>query len=69
MPVGNLAKGRQKRGAGGRDMEEDVKTPTKNNDFKDNTAGPSYATSSVGKSVVPTTACPSSPRGVDHWFI
>ena len=51
------------------DVEEDVKTPTKNNDFKDNTAGPSYAISSVGKSVVPTTAGHSSPRGVDHWFI
>ena len=57
------------RSGGGGDMEEDVKTPTKNNDFKDNIAGPSYATFSVGKSVVPTTACHSSPRGVDHWFI
>lgn len=46
-----------------------MKKPTKSNHFKESTTDPSYATSIVGKSVVPIIPYPSSPGVVDHWFL
>lgn len=46
-----------------------MKKPTKSNHFKESPTDPSYATAVVGKSVVPITPYPSSPRVVDHWFL